>query len=221
MQTKILIVEDERALNKILADYIKAAGYIPVSVYDGGKAVEICEKETFALILLDVMLPKLDGYEVCRQIKRYADTPVIMLTAKHEEYDQLNGFDSGADDYVTKPFSASVLMVRIQKLLKRSGNSLDDLLEIPGLQINCKQHLVLSNGEEVILTPKEFDLLKYLILNKGITLTRTQLLDAVWGKDCFCGERTVDTHIKCLRSKLGAPGECIHTIIKIGYKLDY
>lgn len=220
MRTRILIVEDEPALRQVLAGYIKAAGYLPLSLGDGLQAAEVCRKERFALVILDIMLPGMDGYALCRLIKEYDDTPVILLTARTLENDQLTGFACGADDYVTKPFSPSILMARVQNLLRRSGHSLDDQISFGPLQMHCREHTVYLGGEEVVLTPMEFELLKYLILNKGITLTRAQMLDAVWGKDCFHGERTVDTHIKCLRAKLGEVGRQIKTVIKVGYRLE-
>ena len=213
---KILIVEDEDRMRKLVKDYLIKWGYGVVEADDGYKALEAYNKEQPDLIILDVMIPGIEGYEVAHEIKKISSVPIIMLTAKSEEYDELNGFRSGADDYVRKPFSPKILMARIEALLRYVDKFVETKEE--GLVIDSSKHKVYLEGEELILTPKEFILLNYMIKNKGLVLTREQILAAVWDFDYDGDMRTVDTHIKRVRKKLN--GRFIKTIHGYGYKFQ-
>lgn len=213
---KILIVEDEDRMRKLVKDYLIKWGYAVVEADDGYKALEVYNKEQPDLIILDVMIPGIEGYEVAHEIKKISSVPIIMLTAKSEEYDELNGFKSGADDYVRKPFSPKILMARIEALLRYVDKFVETKEE--GLVIDSSKHKVYLEGEELILTPKEFILLNYMIKNKGLVLTREQILAAVWDFDYDGDMRTVDTHIKRVRKKLN--GRFIKTIHGYGYKFQ-
>lgn len=213
---KILIVEDEDRMRKLVKDYLIKWGYGVVEADDGYKALEAYNKEQPDLIILDVMIPGIEGYEVAHEIKKISSVPIIMLTAKSEEYDELNGFKSGADDYVRKPFSPKILMARIEALLRYVDKFVETKEE--GLVIDSSKHKVYLEGEELILTPKEFILLNYMIKNKGLVLTREQILAAVWDFDYDGDMRTVDTHIKRVRKKLN--GKFIKTIHGYGYKFQ-
>lgn len=213
---KILIVEDEDRMRKLVKDYLIKWGYGVVEADDGYKALEAYNKEQPDLIILDVMIPGIEGYEVAHEIKKISSVPIIMLTAKSEEYDELNGFKSGADDYVRKPFSPKILMARIEALLRYVDKFVETKEE--GLVIDSSKHKVYLEGEELILTPKEFILLNYMIKNKGLVLTREQILAAVWDFDYDGDMRTVDTHIKRVRKKLN--GRFIKTIHGYGYKFQ-
>ncbi len=213
---KILIVEDEDRMRKLIKDYLIKWGYAVVEADDGYKALEVYNKEQPDLIILDVMIPGIEGYEVAHEIKKISSVPIIMLTAKSEEYDELNGFKSGADDYVRKPFSPKILMARIEALLRYVDKFVETKEE--GLVIDSSKHKVYLEGEELILTPKEFILLNYMIKNKGLVLTREQILAAVWDFDYDGDMRTVDTHIKRVRKKLN--GRFIKTIHGYGYKFQ-
>lgn len=218
---RILVVDDEFRIRKLLVDFLNREDYDTIEAKDGEEALDILfeDKQTFDLIILDVMMPKYDGWYVLESIRDYMTTPVVMLTARSDEYDQLKGFKMGADDYVTKPFSPSVLMARINKILKRDKEEVDSL-DFGYIHIDLKSRQVFLNKEEVQLTPKEFELLRYFINNKGIALSRDKILNAVWNYDYYGDLRTVDTHIKQLRSKLGDLGYYISTIRSVGYRLD-
>ncbi|MBN2838293.1 MAG: response regulator transcription factor [Fusobacteriaceae bacterium] len=213
---KILIVEDEDRMRKLVKDYLVKWGYSVVEADDGYKALEVFNKEQPDLIILDVMIPGLDGTEVAHEIKQISTVPIIMLTAKSEEYDELSGFKSGADDYVKKPFSPKILMARIEALFRY----VDKFVEIKedGLIVDSSKHKVYLEGEELLLTPKEFILLNYMMKNKGLVLSREQILAAVWDFDYDGDMRTVDTHIKRVRKKL--KGKYIKTIHGYGYKFQ-
>jgi DNA-binding response OmpR family regulator len=213
---KILIVEDEDRMRKLVKDYLIKWGYGVVEADDGYKALEVYNKEQPDLIILDVMIPGIEGYEVAYEIKKISSVPIIMLTAKSEEYDELNGFKCGADDYVRKPFSPKILMARIEALLRYVDKFVETKEE--GLVVDSSKHKVYLEGEELTLTPKEFILLNYMMKNRGLVLTREQILAAVWDFDYDGDMRTVDTHIKRVRKKLD--GRFIKTIHGYGYKFQ-
>jgi len=222
MEIKILLVEDEDNIRKIVANYLVKEGFKVVEASDGQEAITKFDGDLdFSIIILDVMMPKLDGYEVASYIRKTSDVPILMLTARDTETDEITGFNSGADEYISKPFSPKILVARVKNLLRRtSQNSMQDI-EIGGITIKYRERLVLIDGEKAILTPKEFDLLYYVIQNRNIVLTRSQMLSTVWDWDYFGDDRTVDTHIKCLRSKIGNYGKNIVTVRKVGYKFEY
>lgn len=222
MKTKILLAEDEDNIRKLVTSYLVKEGFMVVEASDGEEAIQKFDNEyDISLIILDVMMPKIDGYKVASYIRKNSDVPILILTARDAEIDEITGFNSGADEYIFKPFSPKILVARVKNLLKRTAkNSMDDI-ELEGINVKYHEHLVLIDGEKSSLTPKEFDLLYYLLKNKNIVLTRSQILSTVWGWDYFGDDRTVDTHIKCLRSKIGEYGKNIVTVRKIGYKFEY
>lgn len=222
MNYKILIVEDEPKLREVLCDYFRNKNETPISAVNGISALELAENQDFDAVLLDIMMPELDGFGVCRVLRRKSDVPIIFLTALSDEDDKLFGFELGADDYVTKPFTMSVLYAKTVALIKRNrGNMLSgDRLEAGKISVELSSHKVFLNKTEVQLTPKEYDLLLCLIRNKNMVMSREQLLVKCWGYDYDGDIRAVDTHIKRLREKLGKHAECIKTIIKVGYKLE-
>ena len=200
---KILLVEDEANLRHIIASYLRKENFIVIEAGDGEQALERFASDEFNLIILDVMLPKRNGYDVCKAIRTQSQVPILILTARDTEQDELMGFSCGADEYITKPFSPEILIARTKSLLKRCNLLLENELCIEALSINYRQRTAQYNGERLVLTPKEFDLLYYLVNNRNIALSREQILNQVWGYDYFGDTRTVDTHIKCLRAKLG------------------
>lgn len=222
MNYKVLIVEDEPKLRDVLNDYFRSKGDISVGAGDGMTALEYVENNEFDVVLLDIMMPELDGFGVCRAIRRNNDVPIVFLTALSDEEDKLFGYELGADDYVTKPFSMSVLYAKAEALIKRSrGNMLSgDMLEACGITLEQSTRRVTVNKKEVQLTPKEYSLLFCLIKNKNMVMSREQLLVKCWGYDYDGDIRAVDTHIKRLREKLGVHSECIKTVIKAGYMLE-
>ncbi|MGD9909576.1 MAG: response regulator transcription factor [Candidatus Izemoplasmatales bacterium] len=217
----VLVADDELRIRRLLGDFLKREGYKVIEAEDGEQAIDIIfeSKVKFDLVILDVMMPKYDGWFVLERIREFATIPVIMLTARSDEYDQLKGFKLGADDYVTKPFSPSVLMARIKNLLKKELSESDELV-FGKVKINLSSREVFVEDKKTELTPKEFELLKYFIDNKGIALSRDKILNAVWNYDYYGDLRTVDTHIKQLRAKLGNLGYYISTVRSIGYRLD-
>lgn len=222
MDNKILIAEDEANIRRVVANTLIKAGYQVVEAFDGKDALDQFENNPdIVLVVLDVMMPRMGGYEVCQRIRSASQVPILMLTALDSEADEVNGLGCGADDYVSKPFSSSVLVARIQTLLRRTAVGSKENLELAGVAVRYRERLVEANGLRVPLTPKEFDLLYYLMQNKNLVLTRDQILSTVWNADYFGEDRTVDTHIKCLRAKLGACGEHIVTLRKVGYKFEY
>ncbi len=218
---KILVVDDESRMRKLISDFLGREGYIIVEAADGEEALEVFFREKgISLVILDVMMPKLDGWEVLKEIRQYSETPVIMLTAKGDERDELMGFNLGVDEYISKPFSPKILVARVEALLRRFIQKEDEELELDGIIINRTAHEVKVNGEKVDLSVKEFELLSYFVLNKGIALSREKILNSVWNYDYYGDARTIDTHVKKLRNKLGEKGNCIKTIWGYGYKFE-
>lgn len=221
---KILIVDDEKNIRNVIKEYAKFDGFETFEAEDGMQAVEMCRTQDFDLIIMDIMMPKLDGYSAVREIRKTKQIPVIMLSARGEEYDKLFGFELGVDDYVTKPFSPKELLARIRAVMKRSAAPApagdNNVLKFEGLEINMSGREVFVDGKPVSLTPKEYYLLFYLVRNKGIALSREKLLEEVWGYDFYGDDRTVDTHIKMLRNSLGDYRKFIVTLRGMGYKFD-
>ncbi|HDX9590984.1 DNA-binding response regulator [Bacillus pseudomycoides] len=224
MNKTVLLVEDERRLREIVSDYFRNEGFEVIEAEDGKQALELFAEHTVDLIILDIMLPEIDGWSVCRRVRKESAVPIIMLTARSDEDDTLLGFELGADEYVTKPFSPKILVARAKTLLKRAdgavGQAEENMLSLAGIDVNRLSRTVTVDGEEIILTHKEFELLVYLMENKGIVLSRQHLLDQLWGYDYFGDDRTVDTHIKKLRNKLGDKATHISTVIRVGYKFE-
>lgn len=223
MKRSVLIVEDEDLMREVLRDYFSDADYEVSEARDGLKAIELAEEYDYDIILLDIMLPELDGFSVCRRIRKTKDTPIIIITARSDEDDKLIGYELGADDYITKPFSPKVLLAKANALIKRTRGNIrgsDNEISAAGIVINQDSHTVSIGNEYIDLTPKEYELLIYLMINKGKVLSRDTLLSKVWGYDYFGDLRTVDTHIKKLRAKLGSKAEHIKTLIKAGYKFE-
>jgi len=223
MKKRVLIVEDEELMSEVIRDYFENDGFETVVAKDGMTAINLLDEGDYDIMLLDVMLPELDGFSVCRYVRKKNDIPIIMITARSEEDDKLTGYEMGADDYVTKPFSPKVLVAKANALLKRSrGNVCGEIgvVREEGIEINENSHTVTVDGEYVDFTPKEFELLLYFMNNKGRVLSRDMLLSKVWGYDYFGDLRTVDTHVKKLRAKLGTKAEHIKTLVKAGYKFE-
>lgn len=221
---KVLIVDDEPDIVTLIQRYAKREGYEVTSVEDGSEAIEVCRREDFDIIVMDVMMPDTDGFTACRKIREMKDIPVLMLSARGTEYDKLFGFEVGIDDYVTKPFSPKELMARIKVIISRhqSGGTpkSPELLKAGGIEIDKLGHTVSIDGEKIDLTAKEYGILLYLVTNRGIVLSRDQILSEVWGYDYFGDDRTVDWQIKLLRGKLGKYRNSIHTIRGAGYKFE-
>lgn len=219
--TKILIVDDEAKIREVIKEYIEFSGYESDEAEDGKEAVEKCRDNNYDLIIMDIMMPKVDGITAIKEIKKFSDTPILVLSARTEEYDRLFGFEVGADDYVAKPFSPSEVVARIKTILSRiNKQDKRDRFTYENLVIDFTGRTVSVNGERKSLTPKEYDLLFYLCKRSGIAITRTELLENIWG-DNFCGdERTVDTHIKMLRNNLGEYRNLVSTVRGIGYRFD-
>ena len=219
---KILVVDDEERMRRLVSDFLKRQGYTVIEAENGKQALDYFTtmEQTISLMILDVMMPIMDGWEVLRCIREHSKLPVIMLTAKSTESDELLGFGLGADEYISKPFSPMILIARVQALLKRYNFALNEKKMYDGLEIDESAHTVYSDGEEIELTPKEFELLLYLCNNIGIALSRDKILNSVWDYEYFGDARTVDTHIKKLRLKLGQKGDFIQTIRGLGYKFE-
>lgn len=219
---KILVVDDEIKIREIIKEYAEFEGYEVAQAEDGMQAVEMVKNQDFDIIIMDVMMPKLDGYSACKEIRKIKQIPVIMLSARGEEYDKLFGFEIGVDDYVVKPFSPKELMARIRAVLNRASASqrTEDVIKYEGLEINFTAREVKIDGEKVSMTPKEYDLLFYLVKNMNIALSREKLLEEVWGFDFYGDDRTVDTHIKMLRNSLGKYRNLIVTLRGMGYKFE-
>ena len=220
-KSKILVVDDEERMRKLVNDFLTRSGYTVIEAGDGEQALEIFFADnTIDLIILDVMMPKLNGWEVLEEIRKYSKTPVIMLTARSEERDELKGFELGVDEYVTKPFSPRVLVARAEAILRRTHDAVSDVLEVGGITINKSAHTVSIDGSNVDLSFKEFELLTYFVENQGIALSRDKILNYVWNYNYFGDARTIDTHVKKLRSKLGEKGNYIKTVWGMGYKFE-
>ena len=219
---KILVVDDESRMRKLVRDFLVKSNYTVIEAEDGAQALDLFfEQNDIALIVLDVMMPKMDGWQVCKEIREYSKVPIIMLTAKADERDELQGFELGVDEYISKPFSPKILVARVEAILRRTNQaSKEDILEVGGIRIDKAAHSVTVDGEPVELSYKEFELLTYFLENKGIALSREKILNSVWNYDYFGDARTIDTHVKKLRSKLGAKGDLIKTIWGMGYKLE-
>ena len=222
MDSRVLIVEDEPKLREVLCDYFRSKGEKPAEAADGLEALERLEQETFDAVLLDIMMPGLDGLSVCRAVRRESDVPIVFLTALSDEEDKLLGYELGADDYVTKPFTLSVLYAKTMALIRRSRGTMraGDRLEAGGITLELSSRRVWAGGRELALTPKEYALLRCLMQNRNLVMSREQLLVKCWGYDYEGESRAVDTHIKRLREKLGDSAGCVKTVIKAGYKLE-
>ena len=219
---RILVVDDESRMRKLVSDFLVKQEYEVLEAKDGEEALDIFFKQKdIALLILDVMMPKMDGWEVCREIRAYSKVPIIMLTAKGNEHDELQGFELGVDEYITKPFSPKILVARVEAILRRTNQlASEEAMEAGGIELNKSAHRVLIDGVDVELSYKEFELLAYFIENKGLALSREKILNNVWNYDYFGDARTIDTHVKKLRSKLGEKGDYIKTIWGMGYKFE-
>ena len=221
--SKILVVDDEFRIREIIKKYAVFEGHQVTEAVDVMSAIEICNSESFDIIIMDVMMPELDGFSACREIRKSCNTPIIMLSARGEEYDKIHGFELGIDDYVVKPFSPKELMMRVNAVLKRSKNTSvesKDVFKFKGLVVDFTARIVTVDGKRVEMTPKEYELFFYMVRNKGIALTREKLISEVWGYDFFGDDRTLDTHIKLLRKSLGEYSRCIVTLRGVGYRFE-
>ena len=219
---KILVVDDESRMRKLVKDFLVKNNYEVLEAEDGSAALDIFfRQKDIALVILDVMMPKVDGWEVCREIRAYSKVPIIMLTAKSDERDELQGFQLGVDEYISKPFSPKILVARVEAILRRTNQvNVDEVIQAGGIQMNKAAHIVLIDGKQIDLSYKEFELLAYFMENKGLALSREKILNSVWNYDYFGDARTIDTHVKKLRSKMGSKGELIKTIWGMGYKFE-
>ena len=218
---KILVVDDEARMRKLVKDFLVNKGFSVIEAADGEEAVDVFfAQKDIALVILDVMMPKMDGWEVLKTIRKYSQVPVIMLTARGEERDELQGFALGVDEYISKPFSPKILVARVDAILRRSNAAASEVLDVGGIRIDKAAHQVTIDGKEIELSYKEFELLTYFVENQGIALSREKILNNVWNYDYFGDARTIDTHVKKLCSKLGAKGEFIKTIWGMGYKFE-
>ncbi len=223
--SRLLVVDDEFRIRQIIRKYAEFEGYTVEEAVDGMQAIEICRKEEFDLIIMDVMMPELDGFSACREIRKFRTTPIIMLSARGEEYDKIHGFELGSDDYVVKPFSPKELMMRVAAVIKRTGGEQGeqvkkDVFTYEGLSVDFSARIVTIDGKRIEMTPKEYELFFYMVKNKGLALTREKLISEVWGYDFFGDERTLDTHIKLLRKSLGEYSKCIVTLRGVGYRFE-
>ena len=219
---KVLMVDDESRMRKLVSDFLTRKGYQVIEAGDGEEGIDkFYEDKDIALVILDVMMPKMNGWDACKEIRKNSNVPIIMLTAKSDEASELNGFDCGADEYISKPFSPKILTARVDALIRRSY-SIDssEIIDVGGIIINKAAHIVKINDEEIELSFKEFELLTYFVDNKGIALSREKILNNVWNYDYFGDARTIDTHVKKLRKKLGDKGDYIKTIWGMGYKFE-
>ena len=219
---KILVVDDESRMRKLVKDFLTKKNFQVLEAGNGEEAMDIFyEEKDIALIILDVMMPKMDGWEVCREIRKNSKVPIIMLTARSDETDELLGFDLGVDEYISKPFSPKILVARVEAILRRTGqNNPEDVISAGGIVIDKAAHLATVDGKPMELSFKEFELLTYFLENQGIALSREKILNSVWNYDYFGDARTIDTHVKKLRSKMGDKGEYIKTVWGMGYKFE-
>ena len=219
---KILVVDDESRMRKLVRDFLVKKDFEVLEAGDGAEAIDVFfDTKDIALVILDVMMPKMDGWQVCREIRKYSKVPIIMLTAKSDERDELLGFELGVDEYISKPFSPKILVARVEAILRRTNAiNPEEVLGAGAIEINKAAHQVLIDGKPVELSYKEFELLTYFVENQGIALSREKILNSVWNYDYFGDARTIDTHVKKLRSKLGERGDYIKTIWGMGYKFE-
>lgn len=220
---KILVADDEQKIREVIKEYAEYEGHTVYEAVDGMQAVDMAKEQDFDIIIMDVMMPRLDGFSACKEIRKFKNTPILMLSARTEEYDKLFGFEMGVDDYVVKPFSPKEVLARINAIIKRNKSEnepVGETVKFEGLEINFTARDVFIDGEKANLTPKEYDLLFYLVKNKNIALTRNKLLEEVWGYDFFGDDRTIDTHIKMLRNNLGPYRKFIVTLRGMGYKFQ-
>ena len=221
---KLLVVDDDAKIREVIKEYSEFSGYEVTEAADGMSAIGLCKLNDYDLIIMDVMMPKLDGFSSVKEIKKFKDIPVIMLSARGEEYDKLFGFELGVDDYVVKPFSPKELMARVNAVITRhegADHGTSNVMKFDGLEVNFAARTIYIDGKRVNLTPKEYDLLFYLIQNRNIALSRDKLLSDIWGYDFFGDDRTIDTHIKNLRNNLGPYRDFIVTLRGVGYKFEY
>lgn len=221
-KSKILVVDDESRMRKLVRDFLVKNNYEVVEAADGEEALDLFfDKNDIDLVILDVMMPRMDGWQVCREIRAYSKVPIIMLTAKSDERDELLGFELGVDEYISKPFSPKILVARVEAILRRTGQAAAEMIvEAGGIRLDKQAHSVMVEGVPVDLSYKEFELLAYFMENKGIALSREKILNSVWNYDYFGDARTIDTHVKKLRSKMGDKGDLIKTIWGMGYKFE-
>ena len=218
---KVLVVDDEARMRKLVRDFLTVKGFYVLEAENGEQAVDLFFKQKdIALIILDVMMPKMNGWDVCKTIRQYSRVPIIMLTARSEERDELQGFQLGVDEYISKPFSPKILVARVEAILRRSNMTVADVTDVGGIRIDTAAHQVTIDGQPVDLSYKEFELLAYFVDNQGIALSREKILNNVWNYDYFGDARTIDTHVKKLRSKMGEKGNYIKTIWGMGYKFE-
>ena len=220
-QIKILVVDDESRMRKLVHDFLAKKGFAVLEAENGEEAVDLFfSDKNISLIILDVMMPKMDGWQVCKEIRQYSQVPIIMLTAKSDERDELLGFELGVDEYISKPFSPKILVARVEAILRRSNAVQEEAMEIGGIVLAKSAHSVKIDGQPIELSVKEFELLEYFLTNKGVALSREKILNNVWNYDYFGDARTIDTHVKKLRSKMGEKGDYIKTIWGMGYKFE-
>lgn len=222
---KILVVDDEKMIRELIKKYATFEGHEVYEASDGMEAVQKCKEETFDMIIMDVMMPELDGFSACKEIRKTLDTPIIMLSARGEEYDRIHGFEIGVDDYVIKPFSPKELMMRVQAIMKRKEgqekvNMNKNIVQLEGLVVDFNARQVSIEGENIEMTPKEYELFFYMVKNRGIALSRESLISNVWGYDYYGDDRTLDTHIKLLRKSLGEYAQRIVTLRGVGYRFE-
>lgn len=218
---KVLVVDDESRMRKLVKDFLVREKFDVIEAEDGEQALDIYFKvKDIALVILDVMMPKLDGWQVCKEIRQYSNVPIIMLTAKGEERDELMGFDLGVDEYISKPFSPKILVARVNAIVRRTNGKEEEKCEIGGIVLDKTAHEVVIDGKTVELSFKEFELLSYFVENKGVALSRERILNNVWNYDYFGDARTIDTHVKKLRAKMGEKGDYIKTVWGVGYKFE-
>lgn len=226
---KILVADDEEGIRRVISKYALFEGHKVTEVKDGMEAIELCRRERFDIAVIDIMMPELDGFSTCREIRKFSNIPIIILSARGEEYDKINGFEVGVDDYVVKPFSPKELMLRIEAVMKRysagtqnreQSDESKEIFELDGLRADITARIVYIDGKRAEMTPKEYDLLFYLLKNKNIALSREKLISEVWGYDYYGDDRTLDTHIKLLRRSLGRYAEHIVTLRGVGYRFD-
>lgn len=221
-QIKILVVDDESRMRKLVRDFLTHKDFLVVEAGDGEEALDVFfDNKDISLVILDVMMPKMDGWQVCREIRQYSKVPIIMLTAKADERDELLGYELGIDEYITKPFSPKILVARVEAVLRRTSSLIqEDVIQAGGIELDVNAHMVKIDGEPIELSFKEFELLHYFVMNQGVALSREKILNNVWNYDYFGDARTIDTHVKKLRSKLKDKGEYIKTIWGMGYKFE-